>query len=217
MCVGGMFTALAFVVTMVIHIKVVFLTFDFKDAVMLIGAMICGPVYAILMPVVIAFLELFTISETGIYGLVMNILSSIAFALPASLIYHYKKSLKSALLGIFTAVFTVTAVMLIANLIITPYYYHMDVAGVAKMIPTLLLPFNLTKSLLNAGIVMLLYKPVIGALRKARLIEKRVQSSANIKGERSSTLIMLLLSILLITFSLVVFFVILGGKISIGI
>ena len=217
MCVGGVFTALAFVITMVFHIKVVFLTFDFKDAVMLIGSMICGPIYAVLMPVVIAFLELFTISETGIYGLVMNILSSVAFALPASLIYHYKKTLKSALLGIFTAVFTVTAVMLIANLLITPYYYKMDVAGVAKMIPTLLLPFNLTKSLLNAGIVMLLYKPVIGALRKARLIEKREKSSLNEKGSGRSTLLMTLLSVVLITLSLVVFFVILGGKISIGI
>jgi len=218
MCISAVFIALAFVVTLVFHIKVLFLTFDLKDAVMLIGAMICGPVYAVVMPVITALLEFMSpVSDTGIYGLIMNILSSVAFSLPACLVYNYKKSIKSALLGITTAVFTTTAVMLLANLIVTPYYYHMTVSGVAQMIPTLLLPFNLTKAALNAGFVLLLYKPMIQTLRKAKLVDLSNEKSEEKKSKIRSSVLMSLLALALIAVSLCVFFLVLGGKISFGI
>ena len=40
------------------------------------------------------------------------------------------------------------------------------------MIPGVLLPFNFAKTLLNSAFAMLLYKPIIGALRQARLIPR---------------------------------------------
>ncbi len=216
MSVGAMFVALAYAVTLVIHIKVLFLTFDMKDAVMLVGSMICGPVYALIMPLVVAFLEAFTISETGVYGLIMNFISSVAFSLPACLIYSKKKSIVGAYIGVFTAVLSVSSVMMLANLLITPYYYKMDVAGVAKMIPTLLLPFNLTKASLNAGIVLLIYKPIARALRRTGLLTDSKASNEAKKSNRD-TVVTLIIAGAVIAVSLLVFFLVLKADIVFGI
>ena len=40
-----------------------------------------------------------------------------------------------------------------------------------SILPTILLPFNLAKALLNSSVAMLLYKPLTLALSRARLIE----------------------------------------------
>ena len=211
----GMFTALAYVVMLVFHIKVQFLTFEFKDAIIAIGAMICGPVYALVMSLVTSLIELFTVSDTGIYGFIMNFVASAAFTFPAALIYKYKRNIYGAIIGTITSIFTMTSVMLIANLVVTPYYFHMDMAGVARMIPTLLLPFNLTKAMLNAGVVLLIYKPVSQALKGARLIGTSATTESK-KFDPRTTAIVTTISVLLIAISIVVFFSVLGGNISLG-
>lgn len=210
----GMFTALAYVAVLVFHIKVQFLTFEFKDAIMTIGAMICGPVYALVMSLVTSLIEFFTVSDTGIYGFIMNFVASVAFTFPAALIYKYKRNIYGAIIGTLTAVFTMTASMLALNLVITPYYYHMTVEGVANMIPTLLLPFNITKAVLNAGVVLLLYKPVSQALKRARLIHISPAEGEVKKMNPRTTVTVTLISALLIAASLVVFFSLLDGNIS---
>ena len=85
------------------------------------------------------------------------------------------------------------------------------------MIPTLLLPFNLTKAALNAGFVLLLYKPMIQTLRKAKLVDLSNEKSEEKKSKIRSSVLMSLLALALIAVSLCVFFLVLGGKISFGI
>jgi riboflavin transporter FmnP len=111
------------------------------------------------------------ISETGPIGFVMNFISSAAFAGTAALIYKFKRTFNGAIIGLFSAVGVTTAVMLIMNLLLTPIYQSVPVSVVIDMLPTLFLPFNFAKTLLNASIVMLIYKPVVIALRKARILE----------------------------------------------
>ena len=215
LCIAAMFTGLAFLVMAVFHIKVAnFLTFELKDAVMTIGAMICGPAYAAGMSLGAALLECFTVSDTGFYGLIMNFVSSLFFTLPASLIYKRNRTLKGAAVGMLCSIFSMTAVMMLANLIVTPFYYGMKVAQVAEMIPVLLLPFNLTKATLNAGMVLLLYKPVVRTLRRAKLLSPAEQETV---GGGKRTALTTVIAILMIVASLLVFFLVLGGKISIGI
>ena len=52
------------------------------------------------------------------------------------------------------------------------------------MLPTVLLPFNLSKSILNCSIMLLIYKPFTTALKKCRLIENSgtVKYKFNIKS-----------------------------------
>lgn len=68
-----------------------------------------------------------------------------------------------------------TALMILWNWLITPLYMHVPRDVVVKMLIPTFLPFNLVKGGINATLAMLLYKPVVTALRKAKLVE---QSSA---------------------------------------
>lgn len=217
LAIAAMFSALAYAATFVVHIGVQFLTLDFKDALLLIGAMICGPVYALIMPIIVALIEFITISDTGVYGLIMNFISSAAFCIPATIVYSRKRNFTFAIVGICTAVVSTTSVMMLANLIVTPYFMHTDVATVVGLIPVLLLPFNLAKSIMNAGIVAALYKPVSTALKRARITEfQSLENSRENKVFSKKSIVMLVLSVLLIAAGLVILFIFLNGKISFG-
>jgi riboflavin transporter FmnP len=173
----GCFSALAYIVTFVVRIPVQFLTFDAKDAVIVIASFIYGPQSGLIISLLAALIELITISGTGIYGFLMNFLSSCAFACTASLIYYSRRNLTSAIVGLYSSVAVTTAVMMGLNYFITPLYLGVDRTVVVGMLPTLLLPFNLAKSVLNAGIAMLLYKPIVVAMRRAHLIDRGAQKS----------------------------------------
>ena len=169
--VAAMLCAVAYLCMFMFKFKVSFLTFDFKDAVLCISAFLFGPLYGIASAVVIAFAEFISVSDTGVYGLIMNILSSATFAGVCGTFYKYRRTLSGAITGGIAAVLCMTAVMMVANVFITPYYMGAARSDVVAMIPTLLLPFNLSKGIVNAAITMIIYKPVTSALRKARLVE----------------------------------------------
>ena len=166
----AMLSALAFLARLVFKIPVSFLTFDIKDSIIALGGMIFGPVSGVVIALLVSLIEMI-ISETGPIGFVMNFISSAAFAGTAALIYKFKRTFNGAIIGLFSAVGVTTAVMLIMNLLLTPIYQSVPVSVVIDMLPTLFLPFNFAKTLLNASIVMLIYKPVVIALRKARILE----------------------------------------------
>lgn len=206
----AMFCALAYICMFVFRIKVSFLTFDAKDAVITTGAMFFGPLTALISSVVVAFLELVTVSDTGIYGFIMNFISSAAFSVTASLIYKYRRKLSGAVIALVSAVVAMVACMMVANLLITPFYMNVSMSDVRGLIPTLLFPFNLTKGLLNASLVLLLYKPVTRALRASGLI--RVSKTEPPVKSRKTTIIIAIIAALLVITSILVFLVLLNGQ-----
>ena len=224
----AMFTAMAYVVMLVIHIKVGFLTMDVKDAVIALCGLYFGPLSALLIAIVVPVLELAT-SDTGVYGLIMNILGSVAFSVTVSLFYKWKKTLWGAIAGLASGVAVMTAVMLLANLFITPYYMGTTMDAVRNMIPTLLLPFNLLKGLLNAGAVLLLYKPLSRALHKAGVLGRTDTTVEALENGENSTrqgtnspsrlksIIVTVSAIVLISAATVLIFAVLGGKFDFGI
>lgn len=166
--------ALAYVAMVFLRIPVMtvppFLKFDPKDVVIVIGGFLFGPLHAAAIIVVVAFVEMITVSETGWIGMVMNVISSAAFVCPAVLVYRWKRSLPGAVVGLVLGCVSMTAVMLLWNYILTPLYLpNVSREAVAKMLIPVFLPFNLGKSALNAAITMIIYKPVVGALRAAKL------------------------------------------------
>ena len=102
------------------------------------------------------------------------------------------------------------ACMMVANLLITPFYMHVTVSDVRGLIPTLLFPFNLTKGFLNASLVLLLYKPVTRALRASGLI--RMQSTEPPVKTRKITIIIAIIAAVLVVISILVFLVLLNGQ-----
>lgn len=209
----ALFTALAYVVMLLIHFPVQFLTLDLKDAVITLCGLCFGPISALVSSVVVALVEMVTVSSTGVYGFIMNALGTAAFSVTVSLIYKYKKNFLGAIIGLLSGVFAMTAVMMIFNLIVTPYYMHVEVAQVANMIPTLLLPFNLIKATFNAAVVLLLYKPISNVLQKIGFLPK---SNAAFKFDRRTVLVSVAAAVL-IAGSLVVVFFVLHGSFRFGV
>ncbi|MBQ8290602.1 MAG: ECF transporter S component [Clostridia bacterium] len=174
----GIFSALAFLVSFVCEVIPAvsgFLSIDLKDAVICIASFIYGPIVAPLISLVVAAIELFTIgNDTGWYGFVMNFASSASFSTVASLIYCKKKSVNTALIAFASSIVFTTGVMVLLNAFVTPLYIKQIGIpfDVAANLSILFLPFNFAKTLLNSATAMLLYKPVITALRQAGLIPR---------------------------------------------
>ncbi|MBQ3589909.1 MAG: ECF transporter S component [Clostridia bacterium] len=187
----GVFCALAYIFTLLgnlIPVSVAgFLSYDPKDIIVAIAGFILGPAYAIAISVVVAILELITISSTGIIGCIMNIISTASFAGIASLIYKKKRSASGAIFGLILSSLCTTALMILWNAFVTPYYMHVPREAIYDMLLPVFLPFNLIKSGINASITILIYKPVVKALRRARL----VAPSGSTKKARSSLAISL--------------------------
>lgn len=168
----ALFIALAYICLFVFRIKVSFLTLDFKDVFITLAGFVYGPISALCIALVEALLELITVSDTGFWGAIMNFAGSAAFAVTASVIYKYNKTFLGAVIGLISAVFSMTAVMIVMNLIITPIYTKAPVATIIDMILPLLLPFNLIKSILNASLTFVLYKPISQALKTINVLPK---------------------------------------------
>lgn len=204
----AMFCALAYVCMLFIKIPVQFLTLDVKDSLIILCSLLFGPISGVSVAIVVPFLELITISGTGVYGFIMNVLSSVVFSSVAGLIYYYRKSMLGAIVGLVTGVCAVTAVMLLANLLITPYYLGGSPKDVAAMIPTVLLPFNLVKATLNAAIVLLLYKPISTVLKKMGFLKSSTsQSQSSLKSPLRSVIVTSAAIVIIAISLLVVFFV----------
>ena len=168
----AMFTALAFASVALVRIPVMlWLSYEPKDVFLTIGAFILGPIEGVIMTVIVALLELVTISSTGIIGFAMNVFASCLFVCTASLIYHRKRTLTGALFGLVCGALLATGGMLLWNYLITPLYMENTTREqVAGMLIPLFLPYNLLKTALNGTLTMLLYKSVTSALRAARLL-----------------------------------------------
>ena len=207
-----MFCALAYVCMLFVKIPGIagFLTLDVKDALIVLCSLLFGPLAGLVIAVVVPFLELITISGTGWYGFLMNALSSVTFAMTAGLVYKFRRTMAGAVIGLVSAVCSVTAVMLMANLLITPLYIGGSSADVAAMIPKILFPFNLVKASLNAALVLILYKPLSEVLKKTGLLPKKAGGAEQEKTGKVWVryLLVSLCAIVIIALSLcVVFFV----------
>ena len=205
MAVSAMLIAVAFLVTFLTAMFKVagFLSLDLKDAVLSMIALLYGPVYGFISVIAVALIEFLTISSTGVYGLVMNILSSGTFVLVCGLVYKYKRSFGGAITSAILTVFAVTAVMLTANIFITPLYFNMPRQAVIDMLPTVLLPFNLCKSIMNASLMLLVYKPFVSALRYAGF-EKKSEVTTYKFSKKSLILTMSALVLLIIAIAVIV-------------
>ncbi|MBQ7245698.1 MAG: ECF transporter S component [Firmicutes bacterium] len=171
----GMLSAIAFIAKLISAVFPMvsgFLSFDLKDVIIVIGGFMMGPVASVLITVVVSFIEMVTISSTGPIGFIMNVLASCAFACTASIIYHRNRKMRGAVTGLIAGVLAMTAIMILWNWLITPLYMGVPREVVEGMLIPVFLPFNLVKGGINATLAMLLYKPIVGALRKAKLVDE---------------------------------------------
>ncbi|MBP3520295.1 MAG: ECF transporter S component [Oscillospiraceae bacterium] len=168
----AMITALAYAVMAVCKIipKVGgFLSLDAIDAVIGIGGFLFGPAAAVMMIIVEAFLEAITLSTTGWYGFVMNVLSTVLLICPAVYLYRRRGKTSGAAIGLAVGVVCRLVGMILFNYLITPMYFGMPRSAVVDLMPMICV-FNLVKGTLNAALLMILYPPVSATLRRMGLV-----------------------------------------------
>ena len=199
LAVCAMLCAMAYALTAVSHFLLppllpaaAWLKYDPKDVILAIGGLLLGPVPALCVTLVTSLLEMLTFSETGWIGLVMNVVQSAAFILPASILYSRRRTLTSAVTGLLFGVVFMTGLMLLWNAFLTPLYMGAPREAVIAMLVPVFLPFNAIKGGLNAAVTLLLYKPLTRALRAAKLLP--AQGSGQ---QKSVTLLNILIAVVI--------------------
>ena len=194
----AMLTALAVVADIFLRLPNIagFLTYEPKDVILTIGAFIFGPVAGLIMALVVCTVEMVTVSSTGVIGLLMNFLASATFVGVASVIYYRKKTMSRAVIGLAAGSLSMIAVMLLWNYIMTPIFMGVPREAVLDMFLPVLIPFNGIKALLNSALVLLLYKGVVTALRKTKLIPTRDSNDGT--NKKANTIIVAVVSAVLV-------------------
>jgi riboflavin transporter FmnP len=181
LAVIAMLCAIAFLTVALVKIPVVPappLKYDPKDVIIVIGGFMFGPFAALSMAFIVPLIEMVTISESGIFGFLMNFISSAAFACTASVIYKFRRNIVGAVVGLISAWLITTTVMIAWNYLIIPLYLpFVTREAAAGMLIPIILPFNLLKGGLNASIALLAYKPIANALRMANVLPRAETST----------------------------------------
>lgn len=160
----GLLVGLAYISLYFIRIPIIpsasFLRFDIKDVFIVIIGLLFGPMYAFIGAVGISMLQLLSVSEYGMIGLIMNIVSVSAFTLPVSFVYKKKRNAGGLVAGLLLSCCAMITAMLLWNYLITPLYMGVTRDVVKGMLLPVFLPFNLIKSLINAVIIYLLFMSI---------------------------------------------------------
>ena len=171
---AGMLCALAYGAAAAGRIPLVlFLKYDPKDIVIALGGLTLGPLASFSVSVVVSLAEMFTVSETGVLGFVMNVVSSCAFACTAALVYRRRRTFSGAAAGLLCGWLCMVSVMLLWNYFVAPIYMGYPREAVAELLIPAFLPFNLIKGGLNAAVTLILYKPVVTALSRSHFSESK--------------------------------------------
>lgn len=80
-----------------------FLQLDVKDTVICIGGFVFGPLAAAIISIVVAVVEMFTVSDTGPIGCIMNVLATVSFCCTASFVYKKMHTKRGAVVGLSLA------------------------------------------------------------------------------------------------------------------
>lgn len=170
----GILSAMAVIVNLLVYFPIVpavpFLKYDPKDIIIVIGGFIYGPLASFIMSAICSVLEIILRGGT-LLDVLMNMISTCAFACVAATIYKNNRTKKGAVIGLISGVVTTTVSMVLWNYIITPIYFGMPREAVVDMLLPGIVPFNLLKSGLNAGVTLFLYKSVVTILRRTTLVE----------------------------------------------
>ncbi len=169
----GLLCAMAMVLNLLVSFPLVpavsFLKFDPKDIIIVIGGFIYGPLTSFVISAICSVLELLFRGGT-ILDVLMN--ASCTFACTAAFIYKKVHTKNGAVLGLIAGTICCTLSMVLWNYIITPIYFGMPREAVVGMLLPGIVPFNLLKCGINAGITLFVYKPIVTALRHSGLVKE---------------------------------------------
>jgi len=156
-----------------------FMKMDLSELPVIIGGFILGPIECIAIAVLKVLIK-FVLKGTStmFLGELANIIGSIAYALPASIIYKSLKTKERAIIGLIIGIFLSSAVCTMCNaLFLFPIYikvFHMSEEVIIKMCSAIVpfidnmtkvylfsvLPFNIIKFTISSIITYIFYKNI---------------------------------------------------------
>lgn len=159
----GLFAAITVILVHLVNIPLLpnapFLKFTPADAVILIATFMFGVPEGIIITLIVSLIQGIGIDgSSGIIGIIMNFLGTASYISVAGLIYHKNKTKKQALIALVLGSIAMIITMLICNLIFTPLYMNISRIDILKLIPTIFLPFNAIKGVINSLLTWILYK-----------------------------------------------------------
>ena len=154
-----------------------FYELDFSELPILIGGFALGPVAAVLMELIKNLLNLLMNgTDTAFVGEFANFVTGCAFVLPAALIYKYKKTLKTAIVGLAAGAASLICVGALINyFVLIPAFSELyglpietivgmgtavnpSITDLKTLIVFAVMPFNLIKAAACSILSLLLYK-----------------------------------------------------------
>lgn len=202
----GVFSAISFVLMFFefpLFFAPSFYKFDFSDIPALIGGFACGPMVAVMIEFVKVMLNILIQGTTsGFVGEIANFVVGAAFVVPATVIYRFKKSRKTALISCLAGTVCIAFVGAVLNaFFLLPAYAVMFGSGVDAFIemgtainPAVtnlftfcalcVAPFNLLKGIADSIITFLVYKQLSPILKadKTSVSRKIHKTEAEVEG-----------------------------------
>ena len=158
----ALFTAFAFIFSFlsfpIFPVAAPFLKLDFGNVFIMLSGFLFGPVEAIVVTLIKELLAL-TNSTSGGVGELANFLMTSSFVLLPSILYKYKKGLKTVALSLSGACLIGTTVAALVNRFITfPLYMGAAAADVFNSLFWYVIGFNIIKTVSISVLTVLLYK-----------------------------------------------------------
>ena len=179
----GMLSGLAFVLQYLefpIPIMPFFIRFDFSDLPALIGAFAYGPLAGVIVEFIKNLLHC-TVTQSFTVGELSNFILGVAFVLPAGLLYKYKKTRTTALIGSIAGAVIMGAFSIVSNyFLVYPVYYNFmpqeAVLGAYQLIAPSMksilqclicfnMPFTFIKGMFSVVITFVTYKHISPILK----------------------------------------------------
>lgn len=181
--VAGMavFSALSFVVYL-LEIPIFagtpasFLELDLSNVFVMLAGFMYGPIPAIIITLVKELIHV-TVGSTGGVGELANFIITSAYVLIPSIVYYYKKGIKTVVITLLIACLVQTGISLLVNNFINFPFFTGSVPFVTTQTSNRLfanlwvyvLAFNAIKSVVISTITILLYKKVSYLFKKINL------------------------------------------------
>jgi len=169
--------ALSLVLELVIHFPIIpavpFLLYAAGDLPMLFASIILGPLEAIVITASTSVLFALITGEGGPWGMLMHFIASGTFVLVFYLVFRgtlFSKERKASMVNLLLALLLATvaraAIMVPANILITPIYMKVPVEAVKGLLLPAIVPFNLIYGGINTAIFFGLYASLKNHLPK---------------------------------------------------
>ena len=156
----AMLSAISVILVMLIRIPfpgAPFLEYDPADVSIIIATLIYGPLSGFIVTVVVSIIQGVTVSaQSGIIGIIMHIFSTGIYVIVTGNI-NLKKNKSNIIFAVAIGALSMTASMVIWNLIFTPLFMGQPFEVVKGMLIPVILPFNLIKSVLNGAFAVIVY------------------------------------------------------------